>query len=521
MKRLFVVITLLAAFILMSFGATFTVDKITYTTLTDNEVAVTGFNYSMIEVTIPSTVTYNNVEYKVTRINDKGLYGNKNSQKSKVQILTISEGVEWIGKNGVQRNSSLKTISLPSTLTYIGEQAFDGLTALERVTFPNGSTLKTISKEAFDGCTKLENINFYPESDIYIGVRPTFPKSLETIGNQAFKSVPAFKNIILHGNLAKISDYAFYECPNLEYVWIQEGIEQVGQYAFYNVPLTYVVLPASMTSVQNGAFTWAWANGKNTRTTSRTYILLGETPFKYSPRVQTEFYNLWLPANIDAIEGDKFYVKESAIDVYIDAWKNGIISSFIDYKIPFDGELNFSTNYREFDTDFTVAANSGNKPFVAVGYGNDYVQFRSIDSNIVPAETGIVIRKNSNNDTWYQIAEEQGHTIDETNFLKGVTYSNIVTPTTTTGEVNYVLNNGIFCTFNNSGYLGDHKAYLQLPSSTINQAKEFIFESSTTNIDDIRANTDQNNIYNLNGMKVQNPKNGVYIINNKKVIIKK
>ena len=45
-----------------SYALKFTVDKITYETLTDNTVKVSGFNFNLIDVTIPSTVEYKNVK---------------------------------------------------------------------------------------------------------------------------------------------------------------------------------------------------------------------------------------------------------------------------------------------------------------------------------------------------------------------------------------------------------------------------------------------------------------------------
>jgi hypothetical protein len=219
--------------------------------------------------------------------------------------------------------------------------------------------------------------------------------------------------------------------------------------------------------------------------------------------------------------GDKIYVKESAIEQYKEAWKQGISSTYFDYKIPFNSELTYSSNYREFDADYSSASNSGNKPFVAVGYSDDYVSFKSIDSNIVPAETGVVIYKTSDTNNWYQIAENQGNSFEETNFLKGVGYSDIISPISSDGNINYVLYNGEFCRFNNEGLLGDHKVYLQLPSSSASHVKINLSDNNTTKITDNLIETPQGGkIYNLNGMIVEHPQNGIYIINGKKVFIK-
>ena len=499
-----------------SYGLTFTVDNITYKTLTDNTVVVSSFTHSLTEVVIPSTVIYNDMEYEVKEINAKGLYG-----PSSMVSLTISEGIEKIGKNGVGSNNKLKTVILPSTLVEIGESAFDELSSLETVSFPNGSNLQTISKKAFNDCKNLETIQFYPNGTGTSNIHPTFPETVVTIGDYAFNSVPAFKNLILHGELTQIANYTFANCSNIEYIWLKEGITQVGQYSFYDCPnISYVVLPSTLSNVLTGAFTCNYKNGKTTRTSNITFVLLGDEPFNYSPRVQTEVYGLWLPANIDAINGDHFYVKESAIEKYRDAWKKGIASTFFDYKIPFNSNLSYSTNLREFDTDYHVTAIKGNLPFVATDFSQGWASFTSIDDGIVPAKTPVLIRKKSDENTWYQIAEQQGAQLSMMNYLKGVFYADEISPVTDDGFTNYVLYNGEFCSFNNAGFLGDHKAYLQLPGAMAAKYSISFDDGYTNGISEVTSYGQESEIYSINGLRVINPTKGIFIKNGKKFIIK-
>ena len=168
--------------------------------------------------------------------------------------------------------------------------------------------------------------------------------------------------------------------------------------------------------------------------------------------------------------------------------------------------------------DFHVAASKGNKPFVATSYNDKSVTFTSIDDYIVPTETGIVIRKTSDTDTWFQIAEEQGKTLSMNNYLKGVTYSDIISPTTDDGNVNFVLYNGVFCRFSNAGKLGDHKAYLQLPPQTAESSLSFIFSDILNGITEIKNDNANDYYFDLNGIRIEQPKKGLYIKNGKKII---
>lgn len=573
MKRLLLLTTLLC-FVSVSYG--FTVNNITYTTLNGTSVKVTGFSFSLVNVVIPSEVTYNNVVYQVKEIGDKGLYGYKstaNTKYSKMETLVISEGIEKIGINGIASNNKLKSVSLPSSLTEICNSAFYSCDVLTTVDFPNGSNLETIGDEAFHECKKLEafvipstvtnlgktafgatNLNYIEipnsisviqeecfinckslntvvlhdgitriESRSFYGcsilenIDNHFPDALEYIGSLAFYGVPGIKHLILKGNLGIINASTFAHCNNLEYVWLQEGITTVDKYAFGSCRnLKYIVLPSSLETVDAGAF------GENTSLLDyvphdpRTIIFLADEPFEIKWIDTTDGGHVYPSLGL-VVEGDRFYVKESAVSAYKTKWQ---YDNNIEYQIPFNPDLTYSTNYREFDMDFHVAAESGNKPFVATSYNDQSATFTSIENNIVPSETGIVIRKLSDVDTWYQIAEQQGSSLSMNNYLKGVTYSDIITPTTEGGNVNFVLNNGVFCRFNNAGMLGDHKAYLQLPSQIGESVLSFCFNDDSDGIVEIKNDNNKNDyIYNLNGIRVKHPKKGcLYIKNGKKII---
>lgn len=550
----------------------FTVDNITYTIFDGNKVRVTGLNSSLVDVVIPSEVTFNNQTYSVKEIGYKGL-----SSKPKMETLVISEGIESIRESGVNANQKLKSVSLPSSLLEIGKYAFSSCGVLTDVVFPNGSNLQTIGEYAFNNCKKLKRFEipssvtsiksyaFYhceemesitiPENltvieeysfaqctsletlimhdnithinnSAFSGCRKLFnidnhlPESLVLIGESAFSGVPGFKHLVLSGNLVSIKSSSFSYCDNLEYVWFQEGISSIGQAAFLSCSkLKYIVLPSTLKTVEQSAF----GGFSNSNHIARTFIFLADEPcqtkFHWSQDYWGNNYpdqNTWSFGKV--AEGDRFYVKESAIDKY--NWS--VASKNIFYQIPFNADLDYSTDYREFDMDFQRAAESGNKPFVATEYGTSHVVFTSIDSNIVPAETAIVIRKQNDENTWFQIAEQQGAQLDMSNYLKGLTYSDEISPVTNDGQVNYILYNGKFCRFNKTGFLGDHKAYLQLPESSAGTNCSMIFDDNQTDgITDI-SEEDQNGerYYNLKGVPVEKPEKGIYITKGKKIIVK-
>lgn len=94
-------------------------------------------------------------------------------------------------------SSKIKEISIPSTVTYIGNKAFYQCTYLENINdFSEMTGLETIGMSAFAGCGKItvsnlvlpENVNAI-ENFTFAGINAknlTIPASVKTIGMGAF-----------------------------------------------------------------------------------------------------------------------------------------------------------------------------------------------------------------------------------------------------------------------------------------------------------------------------------------------
>jgi hypothetical protein len=113
-----------------------------------------------------------------------------------------------IPPNNYTRN--LTTITLPSNVTAIENQAFYGCTGLTTVNIPS-TVLTTIVSGAFYGCTNLTSINI-PMSVTAIGASAffncskltsiAFPSALITLGNSAFSGCSGLTSITTKTNAA-------------------------------------------------------------------------------------------------------------------------------------------------------------------------------------------------------------------------------------------------------------------------------------------------------------------------------
>jgi len=75
--------------------------------------------------------------------------------------ITLPSGITTIGHNVFNGCSSLASITLPSTITTIGDYGFYGCSSLATITLPSGIT--TIGQAAFYGCSSLTSI-YLPEN---------------------------------------------------------------------------------------------------------------------------------------------------------------------------------------------------------------------------------------------------------------------------------------------------------------------------------------------------------------------
>lgn len=187
--------------------------------------------------------------YTVTAIGNGAFAGNR--------LITayLPTSVTTIGDNAfdgcvnltsvTQRGSSDEAV-FPASVTSIGNYAFEGCGKLN-VKFGDAKALTTIGDNAFYGCTSLQQVVFEQGSALdYIG-KEAFMESgvsvvdlagtkVTKIGYSAFEGCMSLAKLTLPETIAEININAFYGCTSLSDVSVNDNanITFIGSHAFYN-----------------------------------------------------------------------------------------------------------------------------------------------------------------------------------------------------------------------------------------------------------------------------------------------
>lgn len=185
------------------------------TSTTSNTVSVTYYGEHSIEavytghIEIPSSVSHNGVTYSVTGIGDKAF------NMCNITGVTIPNSVTSIGEEAFFYCSNLTQVIIPNSVTTIGKAAFMGF-GITSIVVP--SSVTTIGDLAFC-CRNLKKVewNHFTIEELY---------------GFGMDSEPLLEEVILGDNVKTIGDYAFKFCRNLKSVTISNSVTTIGESAF-------------------------------------------------------------------------------------------------------------------------------------------------------------------------------------------------------------------------------------------------------------------------------------------------
>ena len=174
-------------------------------------------------ITIPSSVIFEGRTYSVRSIGDSVFTQND------ITSITIPNSVTTIGNSAFSGCTSLTSITIPYSVTSIGDDAFEGCTGLTSINIPNSVT--SIGKNAFDYCTGLTSINI--------------PNSVTSIGDWAFYGCKGLTSITIPNSVTSIGYEAFARCTGLTDIYAlrtNPRLYNCDTSAFFDVPTSTCTL---------------------------------------------------------------------------------------------------------------------------------------------------------------------------------------------------------------------------------------------------------------------------------------
>lgn len=176
--------------------------------------------------------------------------------------LAAFSGARYLSKRTAKevcefRKNNITKITLPETITTIGEYAFYYCRSLKEVNIPLG--VKVIENSVFRQ-TAIEVLEL-PESverladySLCIGnfKEVKLPQSLAEIGERAFQMCGNLEKIEIPARVKEILREAFRKCVKLKEVVLPKGIETIKARAFWECPeLEAINLPATIKKIEN------------------------------------------------------------------------------------------------------------------------------------------------------------------------------------------------------------------------------------------------------------------------------
>lgn len=224
----------------------------------------------------------------------------------RVNAVRVAEGVVSIGDiNGLM---GADYISLPSSLTTLGANAFSAVVHIKGMVLPSNSSSGGYNS-IFNECYNLEYISL-PKSFMTMSSncfskcnslrRIHLPTSMTTISSSMFADASSLKRVTVPEGVTLIDYQAFNNCLNLEECNLPTTIDKLVQNSFANCRnLPSLVIPANVTNIGATAY--------STCSKISSITVLPTTPPTASTNIFGSTFN---------VETAKIYVPSASLNAY-------------------------------------------------------------------------------------------------------------------------------------------------------------------------------------------------------------
>lgn len=488
-------------------------------TINNVPAGLTDINEWCFESTALESVDLSNTN--VTIMKDGVFYNNKS-----LTSIQLPNKLENFWDNAFNGCKVLNNIVMPSTVKGIYNNVFEGCEALSNVKFNDRYT--TLGHHVFKNCP-LDAV--------------TFPTTLTSIGEYAFEKTNLKKVDLSNTHITSLPNGSFYNCQQLNDVKLPIALTDIGERAFYQSTITSITFPSSLQKIDAGAFQYtqltnvviptktgyigdgAFSDNANLKTVvvNGLECYLAVYAFANCPNLTDVYITSDKEPNAERY-GYPFQNNPTVhvVPNYLETFKGLNTCNTTNFDSDFSIKLNkeWTTLTSAYNLDFSDV--DGLTAYTAkYNKANDAVALTPVKR--VKAHTGLILKGEAGNTYTLPILASNEEGLDEATDNQLV---DCVDALWSTGRDNdYFLSNGEFVKSAKDGWTLPGKSYLYISGGRSNASGSPLrvyVDNTATAIDGITNNpvVKDEAYYNLQGVKVQRPQHGVFIHNGKKVVLK-
>ena len=238
-------------------------------------------------------------------------------------------------------NSYITSVTIPNSVTIIGDMAFNSCAGLNAISIPNSVT--SIGRDAFSGCESLTSI--------------IIPNGVDIIRPHAFQSCRNLSTLTISSTVTSIGDYAFDNCVGLASIIIPNGVVSIGVGTFRGCSgLNNITIANSVISIGSDAFSDCTAL---TSLTMPDRFIAQVAQLGISGQVATDYL-------VNALANNDAFVNVLANnDAFVTAVANKIKETGGNYGIATQTGLSSAIEPLATQTQITTAINEGKASGIA------------------------------------------------------------------------------------------------------------------------------------------------------------
>ena len=314
----------------------FTQGALSYECTSGTEVKVTACDKSATSVTIPTTVTYDEVTYSVTAI-DVNAFADCTSLKC--IIMESATPLALASSMVFNSCTALNTIAVPSEAVDAYKAATNWSTYASKILTLDGAcgdgvywSYNSDSKKlTIFGTGAMESHDFFyqPWSSYSNEItKVVIREGVTTIGNLAFSRCYALSSIELPTSLTTILEKAFEACSSLTSITIPASVTRIDSYAFarcYGLSAFVVDNGNTAYAAEDGVLfnkdkttlhTYPIGNNRDTYTIPASVTRIASYAFAYCTSLTTVFMQLTTPPTLG---NDVFENCDELANIYVPA----------------------------------------------------------------------------------------------------------------------------------------------------------------------------------------------------------